>query len=59
VSESDCRGDDEAWRETEEILSEPGTVAVLEEGLREFEQGEVISLGDLRRELDLARSRFE
>jgi hypothetical protein len=59
VSESDSRCEDEAWREAKEILAEPGTVAVLEVGLRGIERGEVIPLDDLRRELDAARSRFE
>jgi hypothetical protein len=54
----DSRRDDEARRETKEILAEAGTMAVLAEGLGELEWGEIVSLTDLRRELDAARSSF-
>lgn len=59
MAEADSRRDDEAWRETKEILAEPGTEAVLVEGLKELERGEVIPLADLRRELDAVRPRFD
>jgi hypothetical protein len=36
-------------------LANPDTMAVLAEGLGELEQGEIVSLDDLRRELDARR----
>jgi hypothetical protein len=59
VPELDSRRDDEARRETKEILADRGTMAVLAEGLGELEQGEIIALTDLRRELDAARPGFD
>ncbi len=59
MPEVDSRRHDEAWRETKEILADPGTMAVLVDGLRELDRGEVISLADLRRELDAARPGFD
>ncbi len=37
--------------ETAEILSDPGTVAAIEQGLAEIGRGETVSLDELRREL--------
>jgi len=42
----------EALEETAEILSDPDAVAALEAGLAELERDEVVSLDELRRELD-------
>ncbi len=41
----------EALEETAEILSDRGTFAAIEEGLREAESGEVVTLDELRHEL--------
>lgn len=43
----------EALEETLEILSEPGTLSAIREGLMEFDRGEGIPLEDIRRELGL------
>lgn len=45
----------EALEETAEILSDPGAIAALEEGLGEIERGETVTLADLRKELAAAR----
>ena len=59
MRELDPREECEAWRETNEILAEGDPVAALAAGLGELERGAVISLADLRRELDAVRSRFD
>ena len=41
----------EALEETAEILSDPDTLAAIEEGRREAERGETVTLDELRREL--------
>ena len=41
----------DALEETAEILSDRETLAAVEEGLREVERGDTVSLGDLRWEL--------
>lgn len=41
----------EALEETAEILSDPGTMAAIEEGLAEAERGETVTLDELRKEL--------
>lgn len=41
----------EALEETAEILSDPGALAALEEGLAELSRGETVTLEDLRSEL--------
>ncbi len=41
----------QALEETAEILSDRETLAAVEEGLREVERGDTVSLSDLRREL--------
>jgi len=41
----------EALEETAEILSDPETMDAIEEGLREAERGETVTLADLRRDL--------
>jgi hypothetical protein len=50
------REDGEGWRETNEILAEGDTMAVLAAGLGELERGDVVSLNCLRRELESART---
>jgi hypothetical protein len=55
----DYKRDDEASRETEEILADLGTMAVVAKGLRELDRGETVALADLRRELDAARPSFD
>jgi antitoxin YefM len=45
----------EALEESAEILSDPGAIAALEEGLGEIERGETVSLTELRKELSAAR----
>lgn len=42
----------EALEETAEILSDPGTLAAIEEGRRQAECGETVTLDELRRQLD-------
>lgn len=42
----------EALEETAEILSDPETLTAIEEGLREAERGETVTLADLRRDLE-------
>lgn len=42
----------EALEETAEILSDPATMGAIEEGLREAERGETVTLADLRRDLE-------
>lgn len=41
----------EALEETAEILSDPDTLAAIEEGRREAERGEIVTLDYVRREL--------
>ena len=41
----------EALEETAEILSDPETMDAIEEGLRQAEHGETVTLADLRRDL--------
>jgi antitoxin YefM len=41
----------EALEETAEVLSDPAALSALEEGLAQLEQGEVITLAELRSEL--------
>ncbi|MDQ6782275.1 MAG: type II toxin-antitoxin system Phd/YefM family antitoxin [Actinomycetota bacterium] len=45
----------EALEETAEILSDPDTLAAIEEGQQEAESGESVTLDELRRELDHRR----
>ncbi len=59
MCELDTREDREAWRETNEILAEGDAMAALAEGLAELERGEVVSLAELRRDLDTARPSFD
>ncbi|MEJ7824740.1 MAG: type II toxin-antitoxin system Phd/YefM family antitoxin [Solirubrobacteraceae bacterium] len=42
----------EGLEETAEILADPATLAVIDEGLVELQRGDVVTLEDLRRELD-------
>ncbi len=44
-------GEYEALEETAEILSDPDTLAAIEEGLGEIERGETVTLEELRKEL--------
>jgi antitoxin YefM len=46
----------DALEETAEILSDPETLAAIEEGLAEVSRGEVVTLEELRAELDERRS---
>ena len=46
----------EALEETAEILSDPATLAAIDEGLAEAEQGETVTLEEVRRELAERRS---
>jgi antitoxin YefM len=41
----------EALEETAEILSDPETVHAIEEGLKEAERGQTVTLAELRRDL--------
>lgn len=43
----------EALEETAEILSDPDTLAAIDEGRHEAERGKTVSLDELRQELDL------
>lgn len=45
----------EALEETAEILSDSETMAAIEEGRREVERGEVVTLDELRQELGARR----
>jgi antitoxin YefM len=45
----------EALEETAEILSDPDAMAALEAGLAELSRGDVVTLDDLRQELDAIR----
>jgi antitoxin YefM len=45
----------EALEETAEILSDADTLRAIEEGRREVERGETVSLSDLRRDLKQRR----
>jgi antitoxin YefM len=45
----------EASEETAEILSDPDALTVIEEGLREVERGDIVTLADLRQDLDRHR----
>jgi prevent-host-death family protein len=45
----------EALEETAEILSDPATIAALDEGLGEIERGETVTLAELREELAAMR----
>jgi antitoxin YefM len=45
----------EALEETAEILSDPDAVAALELGLAELSRGDVVTLDELRKELDELR----
>jgi len=47
----------EALEETAEILSDAETMAAIDEGRREVERGETVTLEDLRRELQSRRRR--
>ncbi len=47
----------EALEETAEILSDAETMAAIDEGRREVERGETVTLDDLRRELQSRRRR--
>lgn len=47
----------EALEETAEILSDGETMAAIDEGQREVEHGETVTLDDLRRELQSRRRR--
>ena len=47
----------EALEETAEILSDPGALAAIEEGLAEAERGETITFAELRDELDQLRAK--
>jgi len=44
-------GEYEALEETAEILSDPETLAAIEEGLAAFERGEFVELDEVRREI--------
>ena len=46
----------DALEETAEILSDPETLAAIEAGLAEVSRGEIVTLADLRAELDERRS---
>ena len=46
----------QALEETAEILSDPETVAAIEEGLAAIERGETVTMDELRRELAERRS---
>lgn len=46
----------EALEETAEILSDRETLAAIEEGLREVERGETVTLDELRQELRRGRA---
>lgn len=46
----------EALEETAEILSDPDTMAAIEEGLAAVERGETVTLDELRREMAERRS---
>lgn len=59
MSALECRRDDEARRETREILAEPDTLTALAEGLGELDRGEIVNLADIRRELDAVRPGFD
>jgi len=48
-------GEYEALEETAEILSDPDTLAAIDEGRQEAERGETVTLAELRRELDCQR----
>ena len=45
----------EALEETAEILSDAETMAAIDEGRREVERGEVVTLDELRREMQSRR----
>jgi PHD/YefM family antitoxin component YafN of YafNO toxin-antitoxin module len=45
----------EASEETAEILSDPDALTVIEEGLQEVERGDIVTLADLRQDLDRHR----
>lgn len=45
----------EALEETAEILSDPETVAAIEEGLADFERGDYVDLATVREDLDRRR----
>ena len=45
----------EALEETAEILSDPEAIAAIEAGLAELKRGEVVTLDDLRNDLDQMR----
>jgi prevent-host-death family protein len=47
----------EALEETAEIFSDAETMAAIDEGQRELERGEAVTLGDLRRQLQSRRRR--
>jgi prevent-host-death family protein len=47
----------EALEETAEILSDPETLAAIEEGRREVGRGETVTLEELRRDLQSLRRR--
>jgi prevent-host-death family protein len=46
----------EALEETAEILSDAGSLAAIEEGRREVERGETVTLADLRRDREQRRA---
>jgi len=43
----------ESWKETEEILSEPGIVDDLKKAEKEIDEGKYVTLEDLKRELKI------
>ena len=45
----------EASEATAEILSDPDALTAIEEGLREVERGDIVTLADLRQDLDRHR----
>ena len=49
-------GEYEGLEETAEILSDPGTVAAVDEGLAAIERGETVTLAELRQELAALRA---
>ncbi|MBI1812344.1 type II toxin-antitoxin system Phd/YefM family antitoxin [Candidatus Peregrinibacteria bacterium] len=43
----------ESWQETLDIMSHPEEVAAIEEGMREKERGEVVTLEEFKKNLSL------
>lgn len=46
----------ESLEETAEILSDPETLSAIEEGLKDFERGDSISLDEIREDMNRRRS---